>query len=409
MASAVADVAAARRDYLDESGGRYVHVIADGSVGRSGDVAKAIACGADAVMVGSPLARAEEAPGRGFHWGAEAWHAQLPRGERVEIGTVGTLEEILFGPSRVADGTMNLVGALRRSMATTGYTEVKEFQRVEVVVQRRSGDQAGDPPAAPRRRRAGRVGRRGPRRERGHRGAPGVRRGGPGRPRRGAPRAVPHRLQPAGLAARADHHPRRPAGAAGVGGPGARGRRGRGGGGDGAGRTGRAALHALAARRGRGRRGHRALRQQHLFDTERAFFAPGAQGASIVVDGWELGLGVCYDGCFPEHARAAAEDGARAYLCPSAYVAGSEHRRDLYYAARALDNGIYVVFAGLTGRCGGLDFSGGRGLRPGGPRARPRRDHLARGRPRGPRPGRGDAGAGGEPDRPGPPGFAGRS
>ena len=135
MASAVADVAAARRDYLDESGGRYVHVIADGSVGRSGDVAKAIACGADAVMVGSPLARAEEAPGRGFHWGSEAWHSKLPRGERIEIGTVGTLEQILFGPSSVADGTMNLVGALRRSMATTGYTELKEFQRVEVVVQ----------------------------------------------------------------------------------------------------------------------------------------------------------------------------------------------------------------------------------------------------------------------------------
>jgi len=135
MASAVADVAAARRDYLDESGGRYVHVIADGSVGRSGDLAKAIACGADAVMIGSPLARASEAPGRGFHWGSEAWHPELPRGERIEIGSIGTLEEILFGPSHVADGTMNLVGALRRSMATTGYTELKEFQRVEVIVQ----------------------------------------------------------------------------------------------------------------------------------------------------------------------------------------------------------------------------------------------------------------------------------
>jgi IMP dehydrogenase len=135
MASAVADVAAARRDYLDESGGRYVHVIADGSIGRSGDVAKAIACGADAVTIGSPLARAEEAPGQGYHWGSEAWHPSLPRGERIEIGTVGTLQEILFGPSRTADGTMNLVGALRRAMAMTGYSDIKEFQRVEVVVQ----------------------------------------------------------------------------------------------------------------------------------------------------------------------------------------------------------------------------------------------------------------------------------
>ena len=134
MASAVSDVAAARRDYLDESGGRYVHVIADGSIGRSGDVPKAIACGADAVMIGSPLARATDAPGRGFHWGNEAHHADLPRGQRVEFEPVGSLEEIMFGPARVADGTMNLVGALKRSMATTGYTDIKEFQRVEVVV-----------------------------------------------------------------------------------------------------------------------------------------------------------------------------------------------------------------------------------------------------------------------------------
>ena len=85
-------------------------------------------------MVGSPLARATDAPGRGFHWGTEAHHAELPRGQRVEFEPVGILEEILFGPSRVADGTMNLIGALARAMATTGYTELKEFQRIEVVV-----------------------------------------------------------------------------------------------------------------------------------------------------------------------------------------------------------------------------------------------------------------------------------
>jgi IMP dehydrogenase len=134
MASAVADVAAARRDYMDESGGRYVHVIADGAVGRSGDLPKAVACGADAVMVGSPLARATEAPGRGFHWGPEAHHADVPRGLRVHVGTVGTLREILHGPSHVADGSMNFIGALRRAMATTGYSDLKEFQRIEVSV-----------------------------------------------------------------------------------------------------------------------------------------------------------------------------------------------------------------------------------------------------------------------------------
>ena len=134
MATAVADVAAARRDYLDESGGRYVHVIADGGVGHSGDLVKAVACGADAVMLGAAFARAQEAPGAGWHWGSEAHHPQLPRGERVRVGTAGTLEEILFGPGRQADGTLNLVGALRRAMATTGYSDLKEFQRVEVVV-----------------------------------------------------------------------------------------------------------------------------------------------------------------------------------------------------------------------------------------------------------------------------------
>ncbi len=134
MASAIADVAAARRDYLDESGGRYVHVIADGSMGSSGDIVKAIACGADAAMVGSILSRASDAPGRGAHWGSEAWHPRLPRGVRHLMPPVGTLAEVLNGPSRSADGSMNIVGALRKAMATTGYSDMKEFQRVEMVV-----------------------------------------------------------------------------------------------------------------------------------------------------------------------------------------------------------------------------------------------------------------------------------
>lgn len=133
MASAIADVAEARRDYLDESGGRYVHVIADGGMGTSGDIVKALACGADAAMIGSPLARAEEAPGVGWHWGPEAWHETLPRGGRVHFDTVGTMREVVLGPSHLPDGTMNLVGAMRRALASTGYTDVKEFQRIDLV------------------------------------------------------------------------------------------------------------------------------------------------------------------------------------------------------------------------------------------------------------------------------------
>ena len=109
-------------------------MIADGGLGTSGDIVKAIAMGADAVMLGTVLARAEQAPGQGWLWGAEAHHQHSPRGERTRVGTVGSLEEVLNGPARHVDGSSNIIGALRRAMATTGYSDLKEFQRAEVVI-----------------------------------------------------------------------------------------------------------------------------------------------------------------------------------------------------------------------------------------------------------------------------------
>ena len=133
QATAIADVSGARSTHMLETG-EYVQVIADGGMSTGGDVAKAIACGADAVMIGSPLARAYEAPGRGFHWGMATFHPTLPRGARVETIQNGSIEEILTGPAHENDGSFNLMGALRTSMATCGYQDIAEFNRAELMV-----------------------------------------------------------------------------------------------------------------------------------------------------------------------------------------------------------------------------------------------------------------------------------
>jgi IMP dehydrogenase len=138
MATAIVDAAAARRDYLDETGGRYVHLIAYGDVHTGGDIAKAIACGADAVMLGEPLAAAMESPGHGLYWDSTAAHPRVPRSSVVPYGVLAddqpSLEEVLIGPTPDPSGERNLFGALRRAMAKCGYSSVKEFQRAELVV-----------------------------------------------------------------------------------------------------------------------------------------------------------------------------------------------------------------------------------------------------------------------------------
>ena len=135
MATAIVDAAAARRDYLDETGGRYVHVIADGGIVGSGDVARAVACGADAVMLGQQLAAASDAPSGGAYWTSSAAHPSLPRSEIVDVsGGSEDLERVLFGPAGTAYGEVNIFGALRRAMAKTGYSDLKEFQRVGLSV-----------------------------------------------------------------------------------------------------------------------------------------------------------------------------------------------------------------------------------------------------------------------------------
>ena len=133
QATAISDCAAARDDFQKESG-KYVPIIADGGIITGGDICKCIACGADSVMIGSPIARSEEAPGKGFHWGMATPSPVLPRGTRIQVGTTGTLKSIICGPAILDDGTHNLLGAIKTSMGTLGATNIKEMQNVEIVI-----------------------------------------------------------------------------------------------------------------------------------------------------------------------------------------------------------------------------------------------------------------------------------